>query len=83
MCLNHPTNVLFFNLFVDFKGFVDFFFLQDCVSDDYQEVKLWLDTPLFDTNPIPKTIEDYLGFINRELDLVERRNRRIERFISQ
>jgi hypothetical protein len=82
-CLNHPTNVRFFNLFVDFTGFVDFFFLQDCVTDDYQEVKFWLDTPLFDTNPIPKTVEDYLGFIDRELDFVERRNRRIGRFISQ
>jgi hypothetical protein len=38
---------------------------------------------LFDTNPIPKTVEDYLGFIDRELDFVERRNRRIGRFISQ
>jgi hypothetical protein len=81
-CLNHPTIVRFFNQFVDFKGFVDFF-LQDCVSDDYQEVKLWLDTPLFNANPIPKTVEDDLGFIDRELDFVKRRNRMIGRFISQ
>ena len=24
----------FYDLFVDFKGYVDFFFLQDCVSED-------------------------------------------------
>ena len=31
----------FFDLFVDFKGYVDYFFLQDCVDDDYGSVKLW------------------------------------------
>lgn len=55
---------------------------KDCVSDDYQEVKLWLDIPLFNNKPIPKTIEDYFGFIDRELDFVERRNRRIAIKIS-
>lgn len=71
----------FFNLFVDFKGFVDFFFLQDCVDEQYN-VKLWLDTPLFESNPIPKTVEDYLQFIQTELDFVENRNRRIEQYIK-
>ena len=28
----------FFDLFVDFKGYTEFFFLQDCVSEDYSEV---------------------------------------------
>ena len=79
-CLNNPTNQKFFSLFVDFKGFVDFFFLQDCVSDDYQKVSLWLDTSLFETNPIPKTINDYLAFIDTELDFVDRRNKRIAEF---
>ena len=30
----------FFELFADFRGYVDFFLLQDCVSKDYEEVKL-------------------------------------------
>ena len=25
----------FYNLFVDFKGYVDFFLLQDCVDENY------------------------------------------------
>lgn len=29
---------MFFNLFIDFKGYVDFFFLQDLVSNDYKQV---------------------------------------------
>lgn len=79
-CLNHPTNRYFFSLFLDFKGFVDFFFLQDCVTEDYSNVKLWLETSLFEVNPIPKTVEDYLSFIGKELDFVSKRNRRIEEF---
>lgn len=82
-CLNHPTNQAFFNMFLDFKGFVDFFFLQDCVTEDYSKVIMWLDTPLFDTNPIPKTTEDYFDFINKELTFVDKRNKRIEEFCKQ
>lgn len=81
--LNHPTNRRFFSLFRDFKGFVDFFFLQDCVTKDYRKVILWLDTPLFETNPIPKTTDDYFDFINKELAFVDQRNQRIEEFCKQ
>lgn len=66
----------FFDLFVDFKGYVDFFFLQDCVDEDYH-VKIWLDTPLFEDNPIPMNVEDYCRWINSQLDFVEKRAKRI------
>lgn len=29
----------FFDLFVDFKGYVNFFFLQDCVNVDYSKTR--------------------------------------------
>ena len=67
----------FFDLFVDFKGYVDFFFMQDCVSDDYKEVKLWLDTPLFKPYPIPEDVKSYKEFINIELEFLRKRNERI------
>lgn len=72
----------FFDLFVDFKGFVDFFFLQDCVTDDYSQVLLWHDTAFFEAKPIPKTKEDYLSFLQKELDFVEKRNARIKAYIE-
>ena len=75
-------NKAFFDLFVDFKGYVDYFFFQDLVDDQYSKVLLWLDTPLFIKNPIPKTKEQYFDFINREIDFVERRNKRIEKYIA-
>lgn len=75
-------NKAFFDLFVDFKGYVDFFFFQDLVDDDYSRVNLWLNTSLFVKNPIPKTVEDYFDFLNKEIDFVEKRNNRIHDYIT-
>ena len=66
----------FFDLFVNFKGYVDFFFLQDCVDVNYR-VKLWLNTPLFEYNPFPKNVDEYLSWIDSQLDFVKRRAERI------
>ena len=69
----------FFNLFVDFKGYVDFFLLQDCVDDDYN-VKFWLETPLFVSMPMPKDLDEYCMWINSQLDFVEKRGNRIKEY---
>ena len=67
----------FFDLFVDFKGYVDFFLLQDCVSNDYGKVRFWIDTEPFEKNPFPKDVDQYMKWIGSNLDFVSRRNRRI------
>ena len=72
----------FFELFVDFKGYVDFFLLQDCVDEEYN-VRLWLNTPLFKTDPVPETVEEYLSWIDRELDFVRKRGERISQFCKE
>ena len=66
----------FFALFEDFKGYVDFFLLQDCVDDDYN-VKFWLDTPLFVSMPMPKNLEEYDKWIGSQIDFVSKRGKRI------
>lgn len=71
----------FFDLFIDFKGFVDFFFLQDCVTEDYSKVILWHNTSFFESNPIPKTVDDYLAFLQKELAFLEKRNARISEYV--
>ena len=69
----------FFDAFVNFKGYVDFFLLQDLVSDDYSEIKYWY--PFdgeFYSNPLPKTPEEYLEYVDTVIDFLHRRNARID-----
>ena len=70
----------FFKLFVDFKGYVDFFFFQDCVDENYN-VKQWLDTPLFISNPMPPSVKSYKSWIDKELDFVNKRGKRIKDYL--
>lgn len=67
----------FFDLFVDFKGYVDFFFLQDCVSDDYSKVDIWCGDASFKESGLPKTLDDYFMFIEKEFEFMDKRNKRI------
>lgn len=69
----------FFELFVDFKGYVDFFLLQDCVDENYN-VNLWLNTPLWITDPMPESVESYMNWINKELTFVAKRSERMESY---
>lgn len=75
-------NRCFFELFVDFKGYVEFFFLQDLVDENYENVRLWHNTEFFVKNPIPHTISDYLSFIQNELEFVGQRNKRVRNYIQ-
>lgn len=72
----------FFDLFIDFKGYVDFFFLQDCVTPDYQSVNIWLGDGDFTSAPLPDTVEEYLHWINMNLTFVRKRNQRIQEYCS-
>ena len=72
------TDREFFNLFVDFKGYVDFFLLQDCVSDDYSKVDIWCGDASFVKSGLPETIDDYFTFIDEEFDFLDKRNQRIK-----
>lgn len=75
---NLLKNKEFFDLFLNFKGYVDFFFLQDCVSADYSTVYQWIKNDNFNESPMPKNVEEYLQWIEKQLEFVEKRNMRIE-----
>ena len=72
----------FFNLFVDFKSYVDFFLLQDCVDENYNVI-YGLDTSLFVSMPMPKTLDEYHKWIDFQIDFVTKRGRRIEEYIRK
>lgn len=74
------TDRKFYDLFVDFKGYVDYFFLQDAVSDDYSTVKIWEGKGDFTEDGLPKTVDDYLGFMDKEFEFLKKRNKRISEY---
>lgn len=70
----------FFDLFVDFKGYVDYFLLQDCVSDDYSTVDIWCGDASFTKSGLPETAGDYIEFIRKEHAFLDKRNNRIKEY---
>ena len=73
----------FFELFVDFKGYVDFFFLNDCVSADYGKVNCWYGDMTFQHNAMPQTLDDYWKFLDYQSDFLEKRNQRIKLYADR
>ena len=73
----------FWALFGSFKGFVDFFYLQDMVSEDYSHIIFWEGNGMLLENPLPKTVEAYLTWIQNELIFVRKRNKRIEKALAE
>lgn len=68
----------FFDLFVDFKGYVDFFLLQDMVSKDYSKVQFFHPFEEFIENPLPPTTEAYMMYRDKAMRFVQARNERID-----
>ena len=75
-------NANFFKLFSDFRGYVDYFLLQDLVEVDYEEIKFWSSFDNFETAPLPANKEEYISYMNKLLSFVEARNQRIFNFIN-
>lgn len=72
------TDKKFFDLFVDFKGYVDFFFMNDIVSDDYKSVKFFLDFDGFKLKPLPKNVDEYFMWRKNSGEFLRKRNERID-----
>jgi hypothetical protein len=68
----------FFALFRDFRGYVDFFLLQDLVTDDCSAVRFFLPfNDGFVKWPLPKTVGAYKEYMQRALHFIQARNSRI------
>ena len=70
-------NVNFFKLFSNFKGYVNYFLLQDLVEGDYEAIKFWSSFDNFETAPLPKDKYEYLTYKSKLQDFVQARNQRI------
>ncbi|HLU62907.1 MAG TPA: hypothetical protein VKY66_00120 [Protaetiibacter sp.] len=67
----------FFELFGSFRGYVDFWLLNDLVTDDYRAIRFWSDFDDFASSPLPRDLESYLDYRERMLRFVDARNARI------
>jgi len=67
----------FFALFGDFRGYVNFFLLDDLVTNDFS-VKLFMPFDDFRSSPLPEDVGTYKEYRRRSIAFTQARNHRIE-----
>ena len=72
----------FFDLFIDFKGYVDFFLLQDFI-DQKEQIQFSLPFDNFKRLPFPETVDEYKQYKKQTIDLMNSRNKRISESLQQ
>lgn len=72
----------FFSLFEHFRGYVDFFLLQDMVTGDYANVQFFMPFDDFFSPAVPQNIESYREYRRRSMTFAEARNRRIHQYAT-
>jgi hypothetical protein len=72
----------FFTLFDDFRGYVDFFLLQDLVTDECSAVTYFMPFNDFKTTSVPKDGNSYKEYRRLSIEFIAARNRRIERYAA-
>jgi hypothetical protein len=67
----------FFSLFGDFRGYSEFFLLQDLVTEDGSAVRFFTPFDDFQSSPVPSSLAAYRGYRDLAVQFIEARNRRI------
>lgn len=67
----------FFNLFGNFRGYVEFFLLHDMVNADCSGVKFFAPFTGFETPPVPAGVEAYRAYRELAVAFIKARNNRI------
>ena len=71
----------FFGLFENFKGYVDFFLMQDMVDSDYN-VRFLCSFAGFGSQPLPDGVEEYMRYKENAIAFVKNRNLRIKKWAA-
>ena len=72
----------FFGLFIGFDEYVDFFLLQDFVTEQRQVI-FTLPFDNFMRSPLPLNIDEYRHYKNKTIELIDKRNSRIAKYINR
>ena len=67
----------FFELFGDFRGYVEYFLLHDIVSSDFSAVKISTPFDDFSGSPIPNDVDEYRAYESAARAFINARNHRI------
>lgn len=67
----------FFDLFGDFRSYVEFFLLQDLVAPDFAAVRFFSPFDDFITSPLPNSVDAYRSYKRLAEEFINARNRRI------
>jgi hypothetical protein len=67
----------FFDLFSDFKGYCEFFLLQDLVTADFASIKFFLPFAGFAGSQVPKTVDEYREYMRNNIEFLSNRNKRM------
>jgi hypothetical protein len=74
----------FFDLFTSFKGYVEFFLLQDLVTEEMNKVKFFLPhKESFENSPRPESDDAYLQYKENTLNFIRARNSRIQDWVDE
>lgn len=66
----------FFDLFIDFRGYVNFFLLQGFI-DEKEQIEFSLPFDNFNRPPLPQTPDEYKQYKIHTVDLMNSRNKKI------
>ena len=67
----------FFALFENFRGYIDFFLLQDLVTPDASAIRFFMPFDDFSTPGVPRNAEQYIEYRRLCIEFADARNRRI------
>jgi hypothetical protein len=72
----------FFGLFENFKGYINFFLLNDLVYDN-EDIKFYLPFDKFKTKPTFADVDEYLIYKKGVINFIRARNKRIDNYAKQ
>lgn len=72
----------FFDLFENFRGYINFFLLQDIVTADYSAVRFHAPFADFDQSPLPANLDAYVSYRRLATQFIDARNQRILEYTS-
>jgi hypothetical protein len=70
----------FFGLFDNFKGYCEYFLLQDLVSENFSRINFFLPFNDFIYNVLPKDVDEYNEYKRNSIDFLNKRNNRIKEY---